>query len=163
MSASAEAQNRPTPFINVTPLIDVLLVLLIIFMVAAPLKTSRFLARLSAEPDRSRTIDPDILTLVVTIEADHSLKLNSLGDLGTVDDSSKLSATLVKLFEERKNNHAYRYELLTQTDLPDESRIERTVFIKAPRSISYGEVAKVIDSIKGAGASPIGLQLDDLN
>ena len=163
MSANAEAENRGTPFINVTPLIDVLLVLLIIFMVAAPLKTSRFLARLPSEPDRSQNVDPYILTLVVTIEADHSLRLNSLGDLGTVDDSSKLSATLVKLFEERTKNHAYRYELLTRPDLPDEARIERTVFIKAPRSISYGEVAKVIDSIKGAGAAPIGLQLDDLN
>ena len=44
-----------------------------------------------------------------------------------------------------------------------QSANSKTVFIKAARSISYGEVAKVIDSIKGAGASPIGLQLDDLN
>ena len=39
----------------------------------------------------------------------------------------------------------------------------QTVFIKAPRSIPYGEVAKVIDGLKGAGADPVGLQLDGLN
>ena len=41
-------------------------------------------------------------------------------------------------------------------------RIEKTVFIKAPRSIPYGEVARVMDGLKGSGADPIGLQLDDL-
>jgi len=48
-------------------------------------------------------------------------------------------------------------------DLPEDERIELTVFIKATRSISYGDVAKVIDGVKGAGADPIGLQLDGLN
>jgi len=48
-------------------------------------------------------------------------------------------------------------------DLPDEDRIERTVFIKAPRSISYGEVTRVIDGVKGAGAKPLGLQIDNLD
>jgi biopolymer transport protein ExbD len=37
------------------------------------------------------------------------------------------------------------------------------VFIKAPRSLPYGDVVKVIDGIKGAGANPIGLQIDNLN
>jgi biopolymer transport protein ExbD len=48
-------------------------------------------------------------------------------------------------------------------DLPENVRIEKTVFIKAPRSIPYGEVTKVIDCLKGAGAQPVGLQLDGLN
>ena len=39
---------------------------------------------------------------------------------------------------------------------------KRPVFIKAPRALDYGLVVKVIDGIKGAGADPIGLQLDDL-
>jgi biopolymer transport protein ExbD len=83
--------------------------------------------------------------------------------MGTVDDPSKLSTFLMSLFKERKANHAYRADMLSRIDLPEEYRIEKTVFIKAPRSIPYGEVAKVIDWLKGAGAEPVGLQLDDLN
>ncbi len=41
-------------------------------------------------------------------------------------------------------------------------RIEKTVFIRAPRSIYYGDVAQVIDAVKGAGANPVGLQIDNL-
>jgi biopolymer transport protein ExbD len=52
--------------------------------------------------------------------------------------------------------------MFNRFDLSDDVRIEKTVFIKGPRSLAYGEVAKVIDGLKGAGASPIGLQLDDL-
>jgi len=48
-------------------------------------------------------------------------------------------------------------------DVSEDCRIELTVFSKAPRSISYGDVAKVIDGVKGAGADPIGLQLDGLD
>src|SRR5262245_62677513 len=99
------------PFINVTPLIDVLLVLLIIFMVAVPLKPTRFAAKLPSEPEDIPT-EPPPLALVVTIEPDASLKLNQLTDMGTVDDTSKLSVTLRKMFEERKKNHGYRYEML---------------------------------------------------
>jgi biopolymer transport protein ExbD len=151
------------PFINVTPLIDVLLVMLIIFMVAAPLKPSRFKTQLPSEVERDKRIDPGILTLVVTIEPDRTLKLNALTDMGTVEDSYKLSATLVSLFAKRKINHAYRTEMIYRVDLPEDDRIEKTVFIKAPRSIPYGEVVKVIDALKGAGAEPVGLQLDSLN
>ena len=82
--------------------------------------------------------------------------------MGTVDDTSKLSSYLVNLFKERKQNRAYSAEMMLRTDVPEDRRIERTVFIKAPRSLRYGDVAKVIDGIKGAGASPIGLQLDAL-
>ncbi len=53
--------------------------------------------------------------------------------------------------------------MLLRPDLPEDARIEKTVFIKAQRTLPYGEVVKVIDGIKGAGANPIGLQLDYLN
>ena len=153
----------PAPTINVTPLIDVLLVLLIIFMVAAPLRPHRFLAQLPSEPDKNPQLKPNDDTLVVTIGPDRTLKLNSLSDMGTVDDISLLAAKLSSTFQERLRNRAYRHDMLLRVDLPEEQRIEKTVFIKAPRSMTYGEVTRVLDGLKGIGAYPIGLQLDDLN
>ena len=162
MSTSARKSERARPFINVTPLIDVLLVMLIIFMVITPLKPSQFIAQLPSPPD-NRPLPPAPQTLVVIIAPDHTLKLNGISDLGTVEDPGKLNAKLAQLFQEREQNHAYSDELRTRLDLPEAARIEKTVFIKAPRSLNYGAVVKVIDGIKGAGARPIGLQLDGLN
>lgn len=164
MSASKRLKERPIPFINVTPLIDVLLVLLIIFMVVSPLRQARFTAKIPSEPTKNEPpMDPNPNTLVVTIAMNHTLKLNSTSDMGTVEDPGKLSAKLTEVFALREQSRAYRYEMLTRSDLPDALRVEKTVFIKAPRSMGYGDVVKVIDGIKIAGAAPIGLQLDDLN
>jgi len=156
------ASTIPAPSINVTPLIDVLLVLLIIFMVAAPMKPHRFTAKVPSTPD-GRILPPDSRTLVVTVDLDRSLKLNGLTDMGTVDDMSKLNQKLISLFEERVRNRVYRDEMATRSDLPEKDRILRTVFIKAPRTLPYGEIARVIDGLKGSGAEPIGLQLDGLD
>jgi biopolymer transport protein ExbD len=163
MSQIKAAVNKP--FINVTPLIDVLLVVLIIFMVAAPLKPHSFAAKLPSQPrPDDQRLTPDIRTLVITIRPDRTLQLNGLpDDMGTVEDSAKLGSFLASLFRERRAKHVYRDEMVSRLDVPEDYRIEKTVFIKAPRSISYGEVAKVIDGLKGAGAEPVGLQLDGLN
>jgi biopolymer transport protein ExbD len=150
------------PVINVTPLIDVLLVLLIIFMVAAPLKPSRFMAKVPSPPAPEQDLKANIWTLVVTIEPDRTLKLNSLDGMGTIHDLTPLNSKLIAVFDERVRNRAFRHDLIHRTDLPDRARIEKTVFIKAPRTIPYGEVARVLDGLKGSGADPIGLQLDDL-
>jgi biopolymer transport protein ExbD len=155
--------NYAKPQINVTPLIDVLLVVLIIFMVVSPMKPARFLTKVPSQPEKDTHVDPPLLGLVVTIKNDRTLMLNSTGDLGSVDDTSKLSTMLVDLFQQRLKNHAYSDQLRDRTDLPEEMRIEKTVFIKAPRSLPYADVVRVLDGIKGAGATPVGLQIDDLN
>src|SRR5581483_1491216 len=151
------------PSINVTPLIDVLLEMLIIFMVAAPLKPQRFLTKVPSKPEPDDHVQANINTLVVTIKSDRTLMLNHTADLGSVYEPSRLVTTLVDLFQQRKQNHDYKYELRDRIDLSEDARIEKTVFIKAPRSLSYADVVRVLDSLKGAGASPIGLQIDDLN
>jgi biopolymer transport protein ExbD len=163
ISQSDSSDSQAKPHINVTPLIDVLLVVLIIFMVVSPLKPARFLTKVPSKPTLDVPVDPNDKTLVVTIRPDRSLMLNKLSDMGSVNDTSKLSATLFDLFQKRLENHVYRDELRDRVDLPDSVRIEKTVFIKAPRSIPYVEVMRVLDGIKGAGASPVGLQIDDLN
>jgi len=52
--------------------------------------------------------------------------------------------------------------MAARLDVPEQDRIEKTVFIKAPRSMPYGEVIRVMDGLKATGASPVGLQLDAL-
>jgi biopolymer transport protein ExbD len=161
MKANHERRaRRAVPYINVTPLIDVLLVLLIIFMVVTPLKPSRFKALVPEPPDKE-TVAGD-LSLVVTIEPDLSLKLNQTGDMGTTSDTGKLSAALADVFQLRREAHTYGRAFVSRVDLPEDERVLKTVFIKAPRAITYGEVARVIDGIKVAGASPVGLQIDEL-
>jgi len=150
------------PMINVTPLIDVLLVLLIIFMVAAPVKPHRFLSKVPSMPQDASDIRPNIYTLVVTIQQDRTLQLNNLSEMGNVDDLSPLSSKLRSIFEERTQQRAYRADMLARVDVPESERIEKTVYIKAPRSLPYGEVIRVIDGLKATGAAPIGLQLDAL-
>lgn len=161
-ATNTHSENRTVPYINVTPLIDVLLVLLIIFMAITPMKPSRFEAKLPSEPS-TVPLEPNPTTLVITINQDRSLKLNALENLGSVSDTEKLSATLVTLFAERKANHLYRDDIASSENLSEDQKVLRTVFIKAPRAIPYGEVVRVIDGIKVAGANPIGLQLDELN
>lgn len=156
-------RNSAVPYINVTPLIDVLLVLLIIFMVVSPLKPASFKALIPEPLDPDKIVEPGNLNLVVTIKRDRALELNQIGDIGTVDDTGKLSAKLSEVFQARRERHTYRCDMQMRNDLPIDARIQKTVFVKAPKSISYGDVAKVIDGIKGAGAAPIGLQVDALD
>lgn len=156
--------STAVPYINVTPLIDVLLVLLIIFMVVTPLKPSRFQADIPTQRDPNEDLSklkPNPLTLVVSISPDLQIKINQ-DSVGSVNDTAPLAQRLAMVFAQRKEQRAYKVGMETRSDMKEEDRIEKTVFVKAPRAAKYGDVVKVIDAIKGAGASPVGLQVDDL-
>ena len=167
MAMGGNAKKSSTtaePYINVTPLIDVLLVLLIIFMVVTPLKPSRFKADIPTQRDPNEDLSklkPNPLTLVVSIASDLSIKLNQ-DNMGSVNDTAPLAQRLAQVFQQRKEQRAYKVGMETRADVGEEDRIEKTVFVKAPRTLKYGDVVKVIDAIKGSGANPVGLQVDDL-
>jgi biopolymer transport protein ExbD len=149
------SKDEATPNINVTPLIDVLLVLLIIFMIITPVRPSRFEAKVPAEPKDQQNLDvkPNPLTLVVAInQATRGLTLNN-DPVGNVDEPEPLTAKLKEIFALREANDVRR---------EGTNEVEKTLFIKSPKSVKYGDVVKVIDAVKIAGAQPIGLQIDDL-
>lgn len=154
--STGSSKGGATPEINVTPLIDVLLVLIIIFMVITPLKPSRFEAKVPAEPkpeEQQANPKPNPLTLVVAInKSDRKITLNN-EDMGNVTDAAPLTAKLEAVFQERTSGGVFR---------EGTNEVEKTLFIKSPRSVKYGDVVRVIDAAKQAGAQPIGLQIDDL-
>ena len=153
MGMSGGGGSRAVPYINVTPLIDVLLVLLIIFMVVTPLKPKRFKTLI---PEQQQNAPQDVtasnLTLRVDILKDNTLQLNQ-EPIGNIDNTSRLSTTLADVLHKREEQGVYKFG----TNI-----VERTVFIKAPESFKYGDVVKVIDAVRGAGADPVGLQVDAL-
>src|SRR5258706_10855254 len=129
------------PYINVTPLIDVLLVLLIIFMVISPQKPHRFEAKIPEKPpEEQKEQPPDPLSLLVTIpRVGGGYKLNT-------QDAKTLQELQDQLFKALNGRPTDR----------------KAVFIKGPMGLPYGEVVKVIDVVTAAGGSPIGLQIEDL-
>src|SRR6478672_11606499 len=125
MGSKKEGGTKAVPYINVTPLIDVLLVLLIIFMVITPLKPSRFQADIPTQRDPNEDLSqlkPNPLTLVVSISNDLQLKLNA-DSIGSVNDTSPLSQRLAQLFQQRKETHAYKPGMETRGDVPEADRI----------------------------------------
>jgi biopolymer transport protein ExbD len=160
VSNSLRGTRMNKPNINVTPLIDVLLVLLIIFMVVSPLKPSTFKAAVPREPSSIDDTQNNIDTLIVFIHPDLTLNLNKEPNSGTVDDPAPIIDRLRDVFSQRRQNGD-----ISQRDLisPDGDRTEKTVFINAPRNMEYGKVVRVIDSVKQSGAFPISLQIDKLD
>jgi len=128
------------PIINVTPMIDVLLVLLIIFMVVAPTRPAKFQAQVPDRPENTGIEPPPDLLMVV-------VKSGS-----GMDQTVELNSTALRLPE----------LAVMLRDLLDQ-RSDRTVYVKAPKDKRYGDILAVIDASKGAGALPIGLQVDYLD
>jgi len=140
--AMSGAPKEAIPEINVTPMIDILLVLLIIFMVISPQKPHKFEAKVPEKPPENLpNLAPDPLSLLVTVP--------QLGDV------YKLNT------EELKGLEALGERLFAALDGRPGDR--KAVFIKAPRSKPYGEVVRVIDTVKASGGSPIGLQIEGLD
>jgi len=144
----------------------------------------RFLLQIPALRDPNEDVSklqPSTLPLGVVLSTDLQLKLIRGGivdafghhpigakpygnseEKGTVDDTSNLSGTLTRIFQERKEQHVYKSGMETRSDVPEDERVEKTVVIKAYRYCPYGDVIKLIDAVKGAGANPIIMYLDDL-
>ena len=115
--------------INVTPFVDVMLVLLIIFMVTAPMMIQGLnvdLPEASAKP-----LDSEKEHLIITIDKNHQVHINEYQV--TVDS---LSERLIKILQ---------------------SRGDREVYLKADKNIPYGIVVQVMAEIKGAGVEQLGM------
>lgn len=134
MATPISAGRRKKADINMTPLIDVLLVLIITFMVITPL-TSRGLPTLVPQPPPSRPHDenpsPEV---VVTVRSDGTMLLNS--------EPINLTSLRVRL------EHFYRY------------RANGVIFVHGEKAIEFGRVAEVIDMARGAGVSQVALMTD---
>jgi biopolymer transport protein ExbD len=118
--------------INMTPMIDVLLVLIIIFMVITPLtpKGLEALVPQPPPPGQKQTLS-DQRTVVIVVDADHHYMINS-----EPTDEAHMGDRLTEIFK---------------------TRAERVVFVKGDSSLEYSWVAKAIDIAHGAGIDKVGL------
>jgi biopolymer transport protein TolR len=118
--------------INMTPMIDVLLVLIIIFMVITPL-TPKGLEALVPQPPppNQQQKESDQRTVVIVINRDRTMMINQ-----EPTDELKLGTRLEEIFK---------------------TRAERVVFVKGDPNLDFQWVAKAIDIAKGAGIDKVGL------
>src|SRR6266542_950167 len=122
----------PKADINMTPMIDVLLVLIIIFMVITPLTPKGLEALVPQPPPPNQKVQEDnTRTVVIVINRDKSMMINQ-----EPTDENKLGPRLEEIFK---------------------TRAERVVFVKGDPDLEFQTVARVIDIAKGVGIDKVGL------
>jgi biopolymer transport protein TolR len=125
-------KGGPRCDINMTPMIDILLVLLIIFMVITPLTPHGLEALAPEPPDKKNQPPPDQdRTVVIVIDKDKKMHINNEDT-----DMDKLGPRLEQIFK---------------------TRAERVVFVKGDPDLEYQTVARAIDIAKGAQMDKVGL------
>jgi len=132
-SSRAKGRRAPMADINVTPLVDVMLVLLIIFMVTAPLMTAGVPVNL---PDsRAKALDQDQKPVDIAVDRDGTIHIGE--DAVTMDE---LPDRLSVIASERR-----------QGDKPPQ------VFLRADKALDYGRVMEVMGELNRAGLNRVAL------